>query len=319
MVRVGSDAVRSRKTGKRKKLEKAPMAKKKSTKQAASKDVTTEAGDAGQAHSATDLVRRLDCVPSRATELDWGIAHLMEAHAGVLTPVDQLPDKVDLREGCGWWKVANQESTGGCVGWALADSVMRWHFVKAGKLPSSQLLSPRFLWMSAKETDEFVERPETFIESSGTSLKAALDIARKYGCVTDALLGFKSNTLYAGSVESFYFQAMHYKISGYVRLGTPREWLQWLATPGKGPILARLEVDQTFRTPVNGRLSLYNPYPPRHPYGGGHAVALVGYENGADFVIRNSWGESWGSGGYAVASSSYVRDAITETYGVLLV
>jgi hypothetical protein len=45
--------------------------------------------------------------------------------------------------------------------------------------------------MAAKETDVFTSYPSTFIELEGTSLKAALDIARKFGLVTDAVLPFR--------------------------------------------------------------------------------------------------------------------------------
>ena len=65
------------------------------------------------------------------------------------------------------------------MGWATADSLVRWHLVKSGELAKDELLSPRFIWMAAKETDGFITVPTTFIEIEGTSLKAALDIARK--------------------------------------------------------------------------------------------------------------------------------------------
>ncbi|WP_019507844.1 C1 family peptidase [Pleurocapsa sp. PCC 7319] len=48
---------------------------------------------------------------------------------------------------------------------------------------------------------------------------------------------------------------------------------------------------------------------------GGHAIAIVGYS--ADrFIIRNSWGTSWGDQGYAYASYDYAEAALDEAYGI---
>jgi hypothetical protein len=58
--------------------------------------------------------------------------------------------------------------------------------VKANRIGANEQLSTRFIWMAAKETDRIVSFPTTFIESEGTSLKTALDIARKYGVVKDS-------------------------------------------------------------------------------------------------------------------------------------
>src|SRR5215207_8302632 len=123
--------------------------------------------------------RILNVVPSRNTEQDWSVENAVGA--GLLPLAPPVPPSVDLRET--WWPVGDQGGTGSCVGWAAADSVLRWHFVKAGRMPETQTLSVRYIWMAAKESDEFSERPSTFIESDGTSLKAALDVARKYGVV----------------------------------------------------------------------------------------------------------------------------------------
>src|SRR5262249_46360326 len=149
----------------------------------------------------------------------------------------------DLRES--WWKIGDQGATGSCVGWATADSVLRWHFVKAGKLPKDQSLSPRFIWMASKETDTFVTLPTTFIETDGTSLKAAPDIARKFGALRDSVLPFGSGKLYQGEAQAFYALAAQLKIGSYFNLGTTQSnWRTWLAT--KGPIMVRLDVDATW-------------------------------------------------------------------------
>src|SRR5688572_28749678 len=120
--------------------------------------------------------RILKCLPSRDTEKDWQFHNAAEA--GVLAAPAVIPSTKNLRED--WWKIGDQRATGSCVGWATVDSVLRWHFVKAGRLAKDELLSVRFQWMASKETDQFLSRPTTFIEVEGTSLKSALDVARKF-------------------------------------------------------------------------------------------------------------------------------------------
>jgi Papain family cysteine protease len=254
--------------------------------------------------------RILNCLPSKDQEQDWLVEHAKDA--GVMAAAPPVPAAKDLRQT--WWKIADQGSTGSCVGWASADGVLRWHFVKAGRLAKTERVAPRFQWMAAKETDAFTQQPTTFIDSDGTSLKAALDIARRYGAVRETVLPFDSGKLYGGDVKSFYALAAHLKINSYFNLGTDlAAWKAWLAT--NGPILTRLGVDATWddATKTKGNLDLYRPNTVR----GGHAVSLVGYT--ADrFIVRNSWGTGWGDKGFAYASSAYAQAAFTEAYGVAL-
>ena len=253
--------------------------------------------------------RILNCLPSRDQDDDWDVGSA-EA-AGVLTRGARLPTSVDLREP--WWKIGNQGSTGSCVGWATADSLLRWHFVKAGRIGPNEMLSVRFVWMAAKETDEFGQRPTTFIEPEGTSLKAALDVARKYGCVRDRELPFAAPRLFRGDAKAFYLLASQLKIRAYVNLGRKlADWRRWLAT--QGPILTRLDCDQTWMDAksTQGQLAEYRP----ETADGGHAVALVGYTD-THLIVRNSWGTvSWGDKGFAYATFAYAQDAFTEAYGI---
>ena len=254
--------------------------------------------------------RILNCIPSRETERDWRIENAVGAKLMAAKPV--IPPSKDLREN--WWKIGNQESTGSCVGWATADSVLRWHFVKANWLPEDRLLSPRFIWMASKETDQFISQPTTFIETEGTSLKSALDIARKFGVVPDLVLPFASGKLYPGEAQTFYALAAQLRIASYFNLGTkPGDWRTWLAT--KGPILTRLGVDATWDNAdaTHGNLDVYKPDTVR----GGHAVAFAGYTRDR-FIVRNSWGTTWGDKGYGYASLEYAQAAFTEAYGVTL-
>jgi hypothetical protein len=257
---------------------------------------------------AIKRARPASCNPSPKTDQDWTFDHA--AQADIVAAAPPVPPTKDLR--ATWWKINDQESTGSCVGWATADGLLRWHFVTAGRIGRNELLAPRFIWMASKETDQSITQPTTFIETAGTSLKAALDVARNFGAVRDKVLPFAAGTLYPGDAQAFYAVASQLKILSYFNVGTNlTNWKTWLAT--KGPILTRLDVGRTWDDATNnaGNMDAYQPNTTR----GGHAVAIVGYKRDR-FIVRNSWGTGWGDKGFGYASLAYAQAAFTEAYGV---
>ncbi len=252
--------------------------------------------------------RILNCDPSVGTDADWGIEQAKDA--GVVPAKPRLPRSRDLR--ADWWKVGNQGTTGSCVGWAVADGALRWHLVKARRLEPAQRLSVRFAWMAAKETDEWSSSPTTFIEQEGTSIKAALDVARKFGAVPDNLVPFRSTRLYQGDPKSFFARAAKLKLRSYFGLHSPGDkWRHWLAHTG--PIIARFEIDKAFND-ATAASAVIDAYTEETGYGG-HALSIVGYTKN-HFIVRNSWGSTWGDHGFARVSDAYARAATTEAYGL---
>lgn len=272
-------------------------------------------GRSGASHGrrgAIDPARRIcNLVPSKGTETDWSYQDAVTS--GALTAVAAVPASVDLR--APWWAIDDQEDTGSCVGWATAEGVVRYHMVAAGRLPRTVLLSPRFVWMGSKETDEFTVRPETFIEGAGTSLKAAMDVARKYGTVPMSVLPFHITTkMYTGDENSFYATAAQRRTTAYFNLRRNlNQWKAWLAS--HGPILAGLGVDHTWdnAAATGGNIDVFMPNTVR----GGHAVTIVGYTAAGRFIVRNSWGTAWGDRGFGYVSAAYIAAGFfDESYGV---
>lgn len=264
--------------------------------------------------STVDVSRRIcNVLPSKGTERDWGFQDAVAG--GALGAVTALPASVDLR--AAWWAINDQEDTGSCVGWATADGVVRHHLVTADRLARTELLSPRFVWMASKETDEFTTRAQTFIEEAGTSLKAAMDIVRKYGAVTEGLLPFHIATkMHGGRENAFYAAAAQRRVAAYFNLHRDlNQWKSWLAS--QGPILAALSVDHTWdnAAATGGNIDAFMPNTAR----GGHAVAIVGYMASGRFIVRNSWGTGWGDRGFGYVTPAYIAAGFfDESYGVTL-
>jgi Papain family cysteine protease len=242
--------------------------------------------------------------------------------AGHLRPIDP-PGECDLR--APWYAVGDQGKTGSCIGWALGDSVLWRQLVRAGRLAEHDRLSPRFIWMAAKELrakqtavkGETDWRPSTFLEQGDSDVKSGLDVARTYGAALERDLPWDDG-LYAGGIDEFYASAGERRITHYYRLDPEEEsgeawfeyWRRWLHQ--HGPVLIALGVDRHFADgePVLDEFDATS-------VADYHAAALVGYgEHG--FIIRCSWGTDWGRNGYAAATEGYLEQATLESYGVVV-
>jgi hypothetical protein len=263
--------------------------------------------------------RILNVRPSPAREED----HTPEAAeaAGHLRDVEP-PEHVDLR--APWYEVGDQGKTGSCVGWALADSVMWRQMVRKGLLAEEDRLSPRYMWMAAKEMRAKLTQvrgdadwqPTTFLEQGMTDVKSALDVARTFGAALEEDLRWKG-ALYPGDIEHFYRSAGRRRIARYYRLDPEEDATAWFAhwrrwIDQHGPVLIVVGVDSRFAAgaPLLDSFDFESA-------SFQHAAALVGY-GPSGFLVRCSWGEDWGDGGYAVATEAYLEQANVETYGVVV-
>jgi hypothetical protein len=248
-----------------------------------------------------------------------------------LRRIFRTPEKksVDLRRGNeGWWKVPDQGRTGACVGVALANSVLQWHYGTAepGYREPRNLLSARYLWMAAKEMDD-IPMPTSFIDQAATKPEAALYVASRWGVPFEGTVPWRGG-LFRGPEQDLRREAAIHTADpvtlGAREFALRRQFPRWLSNGG-GPILIAIEMDRNFKALRRRRGEGRKPaelHAFRNPSFGqfldGHAAALVGYEgNPRMFILRNSFGPTWGDGGYAMVSIEYLRGALRQAFGVL--
>ena len=234
--------------------------------------------------------RILNVVPSPETDEDWTFRNAQEADMIATAP--RVPSTKDLR--ADWWKINDQKSTGSCVGWATADSVLRWHFVKAGRLAADDdALAP--LHLDGLEGDRPVhDAADDVRRGRGTSLKSALDIARKYGAVRDSALPWATGKLFGGSANTLLRARGPAQGPLLLQLGVnPANWRTWLAT--NGPILTRLDVDATWDAASTTRVS--SPSTSR-----GRRAAATPWRSSATGPASSSSGTAGGPAGATRAS-----------------
>jgi hypothetical protein len=264
--------------------------------------------------SRTSGARVYNCTESHDQHEDWSLQKAKALGFSARGAKRKIPASKDLREA--WWNIGNQGVTGSCVGWALADSVLRYHFVKSGKLRKHEHISVRYIWMAAKEMDHKCAYPTTFLDDAGTSAKSALRVVRKIGALKTSVLPFEGGLVKLKEAH-FLRIAGRLKVKAFFNLcgtqaGKLDRFKEWLAF--HGPILTRLKVDPSWNTiKADGQLRKYES----KKANGGHAVAIIGYTPG-HFIIRNSWGPGWGDKGFAYASYEYAADAFHEAYGIVI-
>jgi hypothetical protein len=185
---------------------------------------------------------------------------------------------------------------------------MRWHLVAADRLDPQVRLSPRYVWTAAKEMFQPERFPSTFLSEDGTSLKAGLDVVRKFGAALEDELPWETGLASRPPAE-FNDLVAERTIVGYVTLKDPDGWRRWLYE--SGPVLVLLKKDRHLDSGV------LQEFDEASAGDEGHAAALFGYGPGY-FLVRSSWGTDWADAGYARMSLEYAAKAVAESYGVIV-
>lgn len=243
-------------------------------------------------------------IDDHATDVEYDLRF---KHVGSLlgaAPVG-VPVAIDLSHALD--VVQDQGATSSCVGQALASSL----YMRA-KLAGQPIARPSAL--AIYTFARAVDQPHTPLADVGSRPRMALTGLRDFGVVADARWPLAPATLNQPLPLDVFQHAAdallidYYRIDGGAGSST---LIKSALARGFVPTFA-IDVDdgyQAYRGGVwTGRTSTSL---------GGHYQAVVGYD--ADtFLVLNSWGTSWGFGGYArihrdVFENGFARDILVPT------
>lgn len=213
-----------------------------------------------------------------------------------MPPVSVIPERT--REPKDGPPVLDQGRTNACTGFALA-SVVYQLLRTARRKPAECRVSPYMLYSMARRYDEFPGDPGV---DTGSSARGAMKGWFKYGaCHADLWSGLPMPKAPKLAQDDWWLDAVRRPLGAYYRIDPKAIAEMHVALNEVGALYVTAAChggwDQGLNVKTQGWWHI--PRQKATPADGGHAFAIVGY-NRDGFIIQNSWGDSWGTGGRAV-------------------
>jgi len=212
-----------------------------------------------------------------------------------IKPIIRLPKKVDLRNNCSL--VEDQKSLGSCTAQALAGNM---EFLD--NLPDSKYIdiSRLFIYYNERVLMDSVDY------DSGASLRDGIKCLKNYGACKEALWPYKIDKFTRKPSQKCYQEAKKRCIKSYHRINNLNEMFTCLAEGY--PFVFGFSVYESFQSQKVARTGVVNMPKRKEKIIGGHAVMAVGFiQSQKRFIVRNSWGKSWGMDGYFTMPYKYLE------------
>lgn len=213
--------------------------------------------------------------------------------------LDTLPKKVDLREHCS--TVENQTTLGSCTANAAAGA-LEYLEIKDGTVNDEfENFSRLFIYYNTRKIQN------TIAVDTGATLRDTMIALVEHGGCDERLWGYDVAKFATQPPEDCYKNASNHRITEYSRLSTLPDMLQCLSDGF--PFVFGFMVYPECMSPEVAKTGVLHLPKPGEVASGGHAVCAVGYDmESKTLLVRNSWGEGWGQGGYFTMPFEYIEN-----------
>ena len=214
-------------------------------------------------------------------------------HIYQIAPLTVNPPSVDLRQYCS--AIEDQGNLGSCTGNAIAGQI---ELIQRKANPAKGRDVSRLFIYYQERVIEGTVRWDT-----GAFIRDGIKACYTYGAPLESLWPYTISKFATKPSTTAYSDALNRKVTGYQRCTNFAAVKNALAAGN--PVTIGFDVYESFESDIVNNTGVM-PYPDTRTeqYLGGHAVCIVGYFDNfrstgkGYFVVRNSWGTSWGDHGY---------------------
>ena len=207
-----------------------------------------------------------------------------------------LPTKIDMRPGCS--PVEDQGNLGSCTANALAGA-LEYLMIK-DKVAVADM-SRLFIYYNERVIEHSVKT------DSGAMIRDGIKTLLKQGSCTEKKWPYIISKFTSKPSQACYTEALSYQILSYARITTLDEMRTCLAEGF--PFVFGFAVYESFESQRVATTGVVYMPKKNESMLGGHAVLAVGYDDKTKrFIVRNSWGTTWGKKGYFTMPYAYLAD-----------
>ena len=206
---------------------------------------------------------------------------------------ESVPESVDLRTSPNMPAVYDQGSLGSCTANALCAA---YDFVKPGAFMGSRL----FLYYNERVLENDVST------DAGASMGDGVKCLQTYGLCRENLWPYDISQFATKPPDNCYTEALADKALKVYNV--PNTLTAMQATLASGfPFVVGIRVYSSFESSSVAKNGIVSMPKRKDKLLGGHAVLVCGYNNTTkQWLVRNSWGPSWGDNGYFYLPYNYL-------------
>jgi C1A family cysteine protease len=208
-------------------------------------------------------------------------------------------------------EVEDQKSINSCTANAVAGAYEFLCNVRAKQTnDEAGDISRLFIYYVARKYDQWRNGQALLaVRDKGSSIVGAINaLIKKGACLEDTYPYDLAHVNHPPPAET-YDEALNYKISMAMKVRTDADEFKAVLSQGY-PIIFGCKLTEAFhRSKGLGIIPTPDPSDERAAEHGLHAMLIVGYnESQKVFIVRNSWGEGWGDGGYCLMPYDYIAN-----------